>query len=97
MADTLVPPKMMSQLHARCGSTRKQLLQVNGGSHNDTWATTGLVEFISEKVDQIHENFNLSDIIKVWPYFLQNVKKHGDHCKHPQSVEINGRKLKRFK
>lgn len=41
MADTLVPPKMMSQLHGRCGSTHKQLLQVSGGSHNDTWAASG--------------------------------------------------------
>ncbi|XP_037051518.1 protein ABHD13 [Bradysia coprophila] len=52
MADTLVPPKMMAQLHARCGSTRKQLLQVNGGNHNDTWATAGyyhgLAQFLVE-------------------------------------------------
>lgn len=37
----------MTQLHARCGSTRKQLLQVSGGSHNDTWATTGLVKLLA--------------------------------------------------
>ncbi|KAJ6649552.1 Protein ABHD13 [Pseudolycoriella hygida] len=52
MADTLVPPKMMLQLHARCGSRRKQLIQIKGGSHNDTWATAGyyqgLAQFLTE-------------------------------------------------
>ncbi len=50
MADTLVPPKMMTQLHARCGSTRKQLLQINGGTHNETWATTGWVFWLTKLI-----------------------------------------------
>lgn len=41
LADTLVPPRMMTQLHAKCGSMRKELLQISGGTHNDTWAVTG--------------------------------------------------------
>ena len=41
LADTLVPPRMMTMLHTRCGSTRKQMLQIVGGSHNDTWAVNG--------------------------------------------------------
>lgn len=41
LADTLVPPKMMTMLHTRCGSTRKHMLQIVGGSHNDTWAVSG--------------------------------------------------------
>lgn len=41
LADTLVPPRMMSMLHTRCGSTRKQLQQISGGSHNDTWSAPG--------------------------------------------------------
>lgn len=45
MADTLVPPRMMSHLHMRCGSTRKTLLQITGGSHNDTWAASGYYFF----------------------------------------------------
>lgn len=36
-----VPPRMMSQLHAKCGSLRKELLQIAGGTHNDTWAVNG--------------------------------------------------------
>lgn len=41
LADTLVPPRMMSFLHSKCGSIHKQILQINGGSHNDTWAVNG--------------------------------------------------------
>lgn len=41
MADTLVPPRMMSELHSRCGSIRKQLLQIPAGTHNETWSVQG--------------------------------------------------------
>lgn len=41
MADTLVPPRMMSELHSRCGSERKQLLQLPLGTHNETWTLQG--------------------------------------------------------
>ncbi|KAJ8970444.1 hypothetical protein NQ314_001239 [Rhamnusium bicolor] len=41
MADTLVPPRMMFELHNRCGSIRKQLLQVPSGTHNETWQIQG--------------------------------------------------------
>lgn len=41
LADTLVPPRMMTQLHAKCGSLRKEMLHISGGTHNDTWAVTG--------------------------------------------------------
>lgn len=41
LADALVPPRMMSMLHSRCGSIHKQMLQITGGSHNDTWAVNG--------------------------------------------------------
>lgn len=41
LADTLVPPRMMSELHHRCGSARKQLLQMPAGTHNETWSVQG--------------------------------------------------------
>lgn len=41
MADTLVPPRMMSELYNRCGSARKQMLQLPNGTHNETWTVQG--------------------------------------------------------
>ncbi|CAG9864474.1 unnamed protein product [Phyllotreta striolata] len=41
MADTLVPPRMMQELHNRCKSIRKQLVQVPAGTHNETWQLQG--------------------------------------------------------
>lgn len=40
-ADTLVPPRMMSELHRACNSVRKQLLLVPDGTHNETWTVQG--------------------------------------------------------
>lgn len=40
-ADNLVPPRMMFELHNRCSSLRKQLLQIPGGTHNETWQVQG--------------------------------------------------------
>lgn len=41
LSDTLVPPRMMVDLHNRCGSARKQLLQFQSGTHNETWTVHG--------------------------------------------------------
>ncbi|KAG8228155.1 hypothetical protein J437_LFUL002809 [Ladona fulva] len=41
LADTLVPPRMMTDLHASCPSSQKQLLQFQSGGHNDTWTSPG--------------------------------------------------------
>lgn len=41
LADTLVPPRMMVDLHNRCGSIRKQLLELQMGTHNETWTVKG--------------------------------------------------------
>lgn len=41
LADTLVPPQMMTELYSRCGSIRKQLLQIPAGTHNETWSLQG--------------------------------------------------------
>ncbi|KAK9887043.1 hypothetical protein WA026_019968 [Henosepilachna vigintioctopunctata] len=41
LADTLVPPRMMNELHSSCGSYTKQLLQLTTGTHNETWTLPG--------------------------------------------------------
>uniref|UniRef100_A0A1B6L066 Peptidase S33 tripeptidyl aminopeptidase-like C-terminal domain-containing protein n=1 Tax=Graphocephala atropunctata TaxID=36148 RepID=A0A1B6L066_9HEMI len=41
LSDALVPPAMMKELHGLCGSLQKQLLQVDAGTHNDTWLCPG--------------------------------------------------------
>uniref|UniRef100_A0A146M5R6 Abhydrolase domain-containing protein 13 n=2 Tax=Lygus hesperus TaxID=30085 RepID=A0A146M5R6_LYGHE len=38
LSDTLVPPRMMTELHSQCSANYKQLLQIPNGGHNDTWA-----------------------------------------------------------
>ncbi|XP_030377298.1 protein ABHD13 [Scaptodrosophila lebanonensis] len=47
LADNLVPPRMMRALYNRCGSERKRLLEIVGGSHNDTWIVDGYYQEIS--------------------------------------------------
>lgn len=39
--DSLVPSMMMTALHGRCNSSRKQLFQLSGGGHMDTWNANG--------------------------------------------------------
>ncbi|XP_067005113.1 protein ABHD13 [Anabrus simplex] len=41
LADTLVPPRMMTELHRCCSSHHKQLLQFESGTHNETWTISG--------------------------------------------------------
>ncbi|KAK7872286.1 hypothetical protein R5R35_012129 [Gryllus longicercus] len=41
LSDTLVPPRMMAELHRLCGSHHKQLLTFERGTHNETWACPG--------------------------------------------------------
>jgi fermentation-respiration switch protein FrsA (DUF1100 family) len=41
LADAVVPPRMMAELHQRCGSRHKQLVQFTSGTHNDTWTSPG--------------------------------------------------------
>lgn len=41
LADTLVPPRMMNELHSSCNSYVKQLLQFPSGTHNETWTLQG--------------------------------------------------------
>lgn len=47
-ADSDLPPRMMHTLLERCGSRRKALFEVQGGTHNDTWKRPGYCERIGE-------------------------------------------------
>lgn len=39
--DSLVPSTMMTALHSACKSPRKQLFQLSGGGHMNTWVENG--------------------------------------------------------
>lgn len=55
LADTLVPPQMMVALHNKCGSSYKQMLQISGGSHNDSWTAAGYYKGLSRFIGQCRE------------------------------------------
>jgi len=38
LSDSLVPPKMMSDLFDACGAPSKRLAKFAGGTHNETWS-----------------------------------------------------------
>lgn len=50
LSDTLVPPRMMSELYTNCNSIGKQIIQFPNGTHNETWTLQGyyqaLVKFL---------------------------------------------------
>lgn len=84
MADTLVPPRMMTELHERCGSERKQLLQLPSGTHNETWTLQGyyhsLAVFLQNCRLQSMEhpqhpviNNNIQQNIEYTVYNVQNI------------------------
>lgn len=41
LSDTLVPPRMMKELHQLCSSSHKKLLEFPTGTHNETWNCQG--------------------------------------------------------
>lgn len=47
LGDTLVPPSMMMELHSKCGSPQKHLVQLSAGGHNDTWTLPGYYSHIA--------------------------------------------------
>ncbi|XP_054277023.1 protein ABHD13 [Macrosteles quadrilineatus] len=53
-ADTLVPPAMMRELHKLCPSPHKQLVSVEAGTHNDTWACPGYYASIATFLTSVH-------------------------------------------
>lgn len=61
--DNLVPPRMMTELYNRCGSI-KQLLQVPGGTHNETWQVHGYYHSLAVFFQncRLKENRNEFDI-----------------------------------
>ncbi|XP_065339390.1 protein ABHD13 [Cloeon dipterum] len=58
LADTLVPPRMMTTLSQRCGSIHKQLLCFETGSHNETWTCHGYYHAISTFLNDLRERNN---------------------------------------
>ena len=44
---------MMAALHGASRSTRKELLTVSGGGHNDTWKKGAAMEGISRFVEEV--------------------------------------------
>jgi hypothetical protein len=56
LADTLVPPRMMQDLHKNCRSTCKQILPVVGGTHNETWCQPGYYQNIRAFLTELREN-----------------------------------------
>lgn len=47
LADTLVPPRMMTDLHERCASLNKKLIHFPTGTHNETWSSPGYYHTIA--------------------------------------------------
>ncbi|VEN55367.1 unnamed protein product [Callosobruchus maculatus] len=63
LADILVPPRMMLELHNRCGSIRKQILQIPTGTHNETWQIQGYYHSIAVFLQNCRlKNISESDI-----------------------------------
>ncbi|XP_063725709.1 protein ABHD13-like [Symsagittifera roscoffensis] len=52
-ADQLVPPHMMANLFTKCAATKKRLLKVRGGTHNETWMTSGYYDSIRKFMDEV--------------------------------------------
>lgn len=52
---------MMSHLYSKCGSLRKEMLQIAGGTHNDTWTGNGY-ELLSQYFIQMN-NLNFYFIV----------------------------------
>ncbi|KAG5675296.1 hypothetical protein PVAND_005208 [Polypedilum vanderplanki] len=53
--DTLVPPSMMSTLHSLCKSSRKQLFQLSGGGHMDSFLISGYYQGIAQFLTECKE------------------------------------------
>ena len=56
LADTLVPPQMMMDLHNRCKSSWKRMLPISGGTHNETWNQPGYYQNISLFITELRDN-----------------------------------------
>lgn len=55
---------MMTELYNRCGSIKKQILQIPGGTHNETWQMHGYYHSLAVFFQncRIKENRNGFDI-----------------------------------
>lgn len=108
-----VPPRMMSHLFSKCGSLHKELLQIAGGTHNDTWTGNGWANY---SVAYMHCSavFNwrffsflfftifclkhFSVTTMVYWNFWRNVRSIVVLCRNRQrETQMNGQKLKKFR
>lgn len=55
-ADTLVPPRMMAELHNNCKSTCKRFTPITNGTHNETWTLNGYYHQIQSFITELREN-----------------------------------------
>ncbi|CAD6208496.1 GSCOCG00010496001-RA-CDS [Cotesia congregata] len=55
LADTLVPPHMMTELYNKCKCNYKKLLTIEGGTHNETWVQTDYYKHLVEFISQLRE------------------------------------------
>lgn len=56
LADTLVPPRMMTVLYDRCRSSWKRMLSIPGGTHNETWNQPGYYQKVSAFLTELRDN-----------------------------------------
>lgn len=59
-ADTMIPPKMVTTLFEKTNSQLKRLLQIDQGTHNDTWLCPGYFQFISKFLQELIISANSS-------------------------------------
>ena len=55
--DTLVPPKMMTDLFNSCGSESKLLAKFPGGTHNETWNCRHYLNTIEYFFNEVREKY----------------------------------------
>lgn len=79
LGDTLVPSRMMNELHSRCGSELKQIIQIVNGTHNETWTMPGYYKhiacFLQSNIDKktiLNPSSNDSSITRTWQN-IQNI------------------------
>ncbi|CAL4171015.1 unnamed protein product, partial [Meganyctiphanes norvegica] len=53
-SDTLVPPRMMTELYHLCASENRRLMQFNQGTHNETWKCPGYYQAIMYFMDEVY-------------------------------------------
>ncbi|XP_015586343.1 protein ABHD13 isoform X2 [Cephus cinctus] len=66
LADTLVPPPMMTELYKRCRSSCKRILPIPDGTHNETWHQSGYYQNILSFLNELRENPPARELSSHW-------------------------------